>query len=253
MVRFIGAFNVIPELPTNLEPLRELAYNLHWTWNQDTFELFRRLDSELWEETNHNPVLMLGKINQTRLREASLDDGFIAHMNRVYNQLIIYLSQVTWYQKNYDAHDKPFIAYFSAEFGLTESMPIYSGGLGVLAGDHLKSASELGLPLVGIGIAYKEGYFQQYLTNDGWQHEKYDINDFYNLTMILVTDDKGEVVKIPLNFPGRKVYFQIWRIQVGRIPLFLLDTNMSENNDDDKKITRALYGGNNETRIQQEI
>ncbi|MGE5402362.1 MAG: alpha-glucan family phosphorylase [Ignavibacteriales bacterium] len=253
MANFIGTFNVIPSLPQNLERLRELAYNLYWTWNQDSFELFRRLERELWESTSHNPVMMLGKISQDRLTEAANDDGFIAHMNRAYDQLKSYLSSPTWFQKNFKGNGKPYIAYFSAEFGLTECLQIYSGGLGILAGDHLKSASELGLPLVGIGLLYKEGYFQQYLTSDGWQQERYEINDFYNLPMTLMLDEKQNPIKLHLNFPHRLVYFQIWRIDVGRIPLYLLDTNVPENNDEDRKITRTLYGGNSETRIQQEI
>ncbi len=253
MIKFIGQFNVVPSLPENLEPLREIAYNLHWSWNQDAQELFRRLDRDLWENTHHNPVLMLGKISQDLLREASEDDGFISHMNRVYLQLTIYMQEVTWYQKRYRGDDKPFVAYFSAEYGLTECLQIYSGGLGVLSGDHLKSASDLGIPLVAVGLCYKEGYFQQYLTSDGWQQERYELTDFHNQPMTLVTDSKNKPLKISLDFPGRKVYFQIWKIQVGRVPLYLLDTNIAENNDEDKRITRALYGGNKETRIQQEI
>lgn len=253
MVKFIGNFSVIPSLPKKLEPLREIAYNLYWTWNHDAQELFWRLDRDLWETTNHNPVMMLGKISQQKLNEISEDDGFISHMNRVYLQLNIYLEDKTWYQKKYGEAETPYIAYFSAEFGLTECMQIYSGGLGVLAGDHLKSASDLGIPLVGIGICYKEGYFQQYLAADGWQQELYPISDFLNLPMTLVTNEDKSPIKISLDFPGRLVFFQIWKIQVGRIPLYLLDTNVPENNDEDKKITRALYGGNKETRIQQEI
>lgn len=253
MANFIGTFNVIPSLPPGLEKLRELAYNLYWTWNFDAFELFRRLDRELWDSTNHNPVMMLGKISQERLLEASQDDGFVSHMNRAHEELKNYLQQPTWYQKNNKNNSKPYIAYFSAEYGLTESLQIYSGGLGILSGDHMKSASELGLPLIGIGLLYKEGYFQQYLTSDGWQQERYEINDFYTLPMTLVLDDNKTPIKISLTFPGRNVFFQIWRLDVGRIPLYLLDTNVPENNEDDKKITRTLYGGNSETRIQQEI
>ncbi|MGE5680979.1 MAG: alpha-glucan family phosphorylase [Bacillota bacterium] len=253
MANFIGTFSVIPSLPQNLERLRELAYNLHWTWSQDAFELFRRLDRELWDSTNHNPIMMLGKISQDRLQEVANDDGFIAHMNRAYDELKMYLTQTTWYQKSFKTNGKPYIAYFSAEYGLTESLQIYSGGLGILSGDHMKSSSELGLPLIGIGLLYKEGYFQQYLTSDGWQQERYEINDFYNLPMSLVLDEKKNPVKISLAFPNRSVYFQIWRLDVGRTPLYLLDTNVNENNEEDRKITRTLYGGNSETRIQQEI
>ncbi|MBI1937728.1 MAG: alpha-glucan family phosphorylase [Ignavibacteriales bacterium] len=253
MVNYIGRFNVVPSLPEKLEPLREIVYNLFWTWNQDAIEMFRRLDGKLWEETHHNPVLMLGKISQERLNEIALDDSFISHMNRVFVQMNIYVEEKTWYQKNYKYDKENIIAYFSAEFGLTECLQIYSGGLGVLSGDHLKSASDLGLPLVGVGLCYKEGYFQQYLTHDGWQQERYEITDFYNQPMALVTKSDKTPLRIELDFPGRKVSMQVWKIQIGRVPLYLLDTNVPENNDEDKKITRTLYGGNTETRIQQEI
>ncbi|MCF8264363.1 MAG: alpha-glucan family phosphorylase, partial [Melioribacteraceae bacterium] len=253
MINFIGTFNVIPSLPKKLEPLREIVYNLYWSWNQDALELFRRLDRDLWEKTNHNPVAMLGLMNQSRLEELAADDGFVSHMNRVYVQLNVYMEETAWFDKTYKQKDKAVIAYFSAEFGLTECLPIYSGGLGVLAGDHLKSASDLGLPLVGVGLCYKEGYFQQYLNADGWQQEKYDLTDFFNQPMELIRGEDGNALKMELDFPGRKVFFQIWKIQVGRIPLYLLDTNVSENSPEDRKITRALYGGNIESRIQQEI
>ncbi len=253
MIEFKGHFNVIPNLPEELEPLREISYNLFWTWNQDAINLFRRLDREIWEETNHNPVKLLGKVSQERLQEAAQDYGFISHMNRVYLQLQVYLEEITWYQKNFKEGELPSIAYFSAEFGLTECLQIYSGGLGVLSGDHIKSASDLGLPLVGVGLCYAEGYFQQYLTADGWQQERYEPTDFYNQPMTLVKNEKGEPVKIALDFPGRQVYIQIWKIQVGRVPLYLLDTDVEENSPEDRTITRTLYGGDIETRIQQEL
>ena len=253
MFNFKGSFNVVPSLPKELEPLREIAFNIFWSWNQDALKLFRRIDSKIWADSNHNPVVLLGKVSQERLQELADDHGFVAHMNRVYEGLNEYLNDLTWYQKNYSKSDKPFVAYFSAEFGLTECLQIYSGGLGVLSGDHLKSASDLGIPLVAIGLCYKEGYFQQYLTNDGWQQERYEITDFYNQPMTLVTDKDKNPIKIDLDFPGRKVYFQIWKIDVGRIPLYLLDTNLEENAPEDRRITRTLYGGNSETRIQQEI
>jgi len=253
MINFIGSFDVVPSLPKKLEPLREIVYNLYWSWNQDAVELFRRIDRELWESQGHNPIVLLDAVSQERLDELAVDDGFIAHMNRVYVQLEVYLQEVTWYQKNYQSKDTPYIAYFSAEYGLTECLQIYSGGLGVLSGDHMKAASDLGIPLVGVGLCYKEGYFQQYLTNDGWQQEKYTNNDFYNQPMNLVLNEEGEPVIIPLEFPGRKVYIQIWEIKIGRVPLFLLDTNLEQNSEADREITRTLYGGNNETRIQQEI
>jgi starch phosphorylase len=252
MINFIGNYNVTPSLPKNLEPLRTIASNLYWSWNVDAVSLFRRMDRDLWQQSNHNPVLMLGMISQSRLVELSNDDGFLAHLNRVAQRLAEYLGEARWYQKNYGHSDEKYIAYFSAEFGLTECLQIYSGGLGVLAGDHMKSASDLGLPLVGIGLCYKEGYFQQYLSNDGWQQEQYELIDFYNQPMELVEKD-GAPLKLDIDFPGRKVTFQVWKIQIGRVPLYVLDTNVPENTNDDKQITRGLYSGTVETRIQQEI
>ncbi len=252
MFKFLGTYNVVPALPENLEGLREVAFNLHWTWNPDSRELFRRLHMELWEETNHNPVMMLGKISQERLTEVSHDDGFISHLNRVNSKLKEYLSEKTWFDKNYHPSGDFNIIYFSAEFGLTECLQTYSGGLGVLAGDLLKASSDLGIPLIGLGLLYKEGYFQQYLNSDGWQHERYEINDFYNLPMELVHKN-NEPLTLSINLAGREVFFQVWKIQIGRVPLYLLDTNIEFNSETDRKITETLYGGNVETRIQQEI
>lgn len=253
MHKFLGTYNVVPSLPENLEKLREVAYNLHWTWHSDSRELFRRLDRELWDETNHNPVMILGNISQERLEEVSHDDGFVAHLERVYNKLQDYLNEKTWYQKNYNFSPSFNIIYFSAEFGLTESLQTYSGGLGVLAGDHLKASSDLGIPLMGMGLLYKEGYFQQYLDSDGWQHERYEINDFDNLPMQLVRNGRNEPLTLSVSFADREVFFQVWKIQIGRIPLYLLDTNVQMNSQEDRIITRTLYGGNVETRIEQEI
>ncbi len=253
MYKFLGTYHVVPKLPEKLESLRDLAYNLHWTWNIETQSLFRRLDRELWEETNHNPILLLGKVSQERLEEISNDEGFLSHLKRAYNSLQVYLSEPTWFNKNYKNGHDFHIVYFSAEYGLTECLQTYSGGLGVLAGDHLKAASDLGIPLTGVGLLYKEGYFQQYLTSDGWQHERYEINDFENLPMKLVLNGDNRALLLSVDFPGRKVYFQIWKIQIGRTPLYLLDTNVVENSITDCKITETLYGGNIETRIQQEI
>ncbi|MFQ6115718.1 MAG: DUF3417 domain-containing protein, partial [bacterium] len=217
MTRPIYTFTVVPSLPEKLEGLRELAFNLRWSWDHETIELFRRLDRNLWEETGHNPVLLLSRIRQERLEDAASDDGFMAHYERVWRNFTDYLnSKSTWYRKTYGAADKPLIAYFSAEFGLTECLLIYSGGLGILAGDHLKSASELGLPLVGVGLLYQQGYFRQYLNADGWQQESYPINDFYNMPIELEQKEDGSPLNIEVTCPGRKVTAQIWRVQVGR-------------------------------------
>jgi len=253
MHKFLGTYHVVPSLPKELERLRELAYNIHWSWNPDSAELFRRLDRDLWIATNHNPVMMLGIISQSRLEEASHDDGFRAHLDRVYNNFQQYLTEKTWYKKNFNYPETFNIVYFSAEFGLTECLQTYSGGLGVLSGDHLKAASDLGIPLIGVGLLYKVGYFQQYLDSDGWQHERYEINDFDNLPMKLVLNENGTPLTLSVSFSDREVFFQVWKIQVGRVPLYLLDSNVPLNSEIDRKITETLYGGNVETRIQQEI
>ncbi|MEA2031394.1 MAG: alpha-glucan family phosphorylase [candidate division Zixibacteria bacterium] len=253
MPKSYDTFRVRAILPDELAILEELSYNLHWTWNHETIELFRRLDGDLWNAVYHNPVKMLGLIKQDRLSQIINDEGFMDQLKRVYNNLQEHLTGKTWFEKKYEKFESPKIAYFSMEFGLTECLPIYSGGLGILAGDHLKSASELGLPLAGVGLLYQQGYFQQYLNTDGWQQETYPDNDFYNLPIHIETDENGKPVLVEVPFPGRTVYAKIWRAQVGRIPLYLLDTNIPQNNQDDRKITYQLYGGDDETRIQQEL
>ena len=249
----IRKFNVSPSLPPSLEPLRKLAYNLHWDWNVETKDLFRRLDRDLWESSNQNPVLMLGTISQQRLQEVSEDQGFLAQMNRAALQLDDYLKNRAWYNKQRGTQQKECYAYFSMEFGLVKALPIYSGGLGVLAGDHLKSASDLGLPLVGVGLLYQEGYFSQYLNADGWQQERYPINDFYNMPLHLERNPDGSELRIAVDYPGRKVFARIWRVQVGTVPLYLLDTNIEPNNRYDQDITDQLYGGDKDLRMHQEI
>ncbi|MEH2249597.1 alpha-glucan family phosphorylase [Nostoc sp.] len=249
----IRTFNVSPSLPPRLEPLRRLAYNLHWDWNVETKDLFRRLDSDLWESSHHNPVLMLGTISQSRLLEVVEDEGFLAQMDRADRQLEDYLQERTWYQKQREQKPKECYAYFSAEFGLVDCLPVYSGGLGVLAGDHLKSASDLGLPLVGVGLLYQQGYFAQYLNADGWQQERYLSNDFYNMPLHLERNSDGSELRIAVDYPGRKVYARVWRVQVGTVPLYLMDSNIEPNNVYDHDITDQLYGGDIDMRIHQEI
>ncbi len=257
----IHTFTITPKLPDRLKCLKEIAYNLSWSWNNDIIDLFRRLDADLWEETEHNPVLMLGVINQERLEEVAGDDAFLAYMDKVCENLESYMKSTSWYDKHSkqvehsdEIGNNLCIAYFSAEFGITECMPFYSGGLGVLAGDYLKSASDLGIPIVGVGLLYQEGYFHQHLNSDGWQEELYPENDFYNLPIQLERDKDGNPVKIKVEYPNRPVTAQIWRAQIGRVPLYLLDTNIPENpNPEDRDITDRLYGGDQEYRIRQEI
>ena len=244
----IYTYNVSPRIPERLACLDDLSLNLRWSWDHPTIELFRRMDPDLWETTGHNPRLMLGRIDQRRLAELEADEAFLAHMDRASESLNEYLESTGWFLRAHPEAVGLLVAYFSAEFGLTECVPNYAGGLGILAGDHLKSASDLGLPLVGVGLLYQGGYFRQYLNADGWQQETYPINDFYNLPVAPV-----DHVTVAIDFPGRSVRALVWKVQVGRIPLYLLDTNIKENTPEDRRITGALYGGDRELRIQQEI
>ncbi len=256
MIKPVATVNVMPNLPASLTRLEELGYNLRWAWDIETVNLFRRLDNELWTKTGHNPVLMLGLVSQERLNEVQNDPSFMAHMNRVLDSFDQYMAaENTWYKDNYGhLQEDPRIAYFSMEFGITESIQNYSGGLGVLSGDHLKSASDLGLPLIGLGLLYQEGYFQQYLNADGYQQESYPINDYSKLPVSLQADADGKPIKISVPMPGRLLYAQIWKLQVGRVPLYLLDTNIPDNPlAEDRDLTDRLYGGDRRTRIRQEV
>ena len=252
-MKHIRPFNVVASLPEELSGLRTLAYNLWWSWNAEALELFMRLDRELWNEVSHNPVLLLGKIDQRRLQELKTDSGFLAHLRRVLNKLDHYMAEPAWFQRVHGNSRPADVGYFSLEFGIHESLPIYSGGLGVLAGDHLKSASDLGVPLVGVGLLYRRGYFHQRLNADGWQQEVYPDNDFYNMPVTLLRNADGQPTKIQVELPGRAVQAQIWLAQVGRVPLYLLDTNLESNPPADREITASLYGGDNDMRIRQEI
>ncbi len=250
----ILTFQVDPVVPARLKVLRELAYNICWSWEHDTIALFRRLDRDLWEETYHNPVLLLGRLPQERLEEVAHDDAFLAHLDRLASDLQQYLqSPSTWYLRTFGSSKRPLVAYFSMEFGLTESLPIYSGGLGILAGDHLKSASDLGVPLVAVGLLYQKGYFRQYLNNEGWQQELYPVNDFYTMPVVPLRDAKGDPLHVTVDLAGRPLTARLWHVQVGRITLVLLDTNIPENPDDLKGVSGELYGGDGEVRIRQEI
>lgn len=249
----IRMYRVVPALPDALKPLMEIAKNLWWTWTPDAVALFCRLDPEAWAEHGHNPVRMLGFVSQERLEEAALDEAFLNEIYRVHSRLDQHCTCRTWFASKHAEVAGDTIAYFSAEFGLTECLRIYAGGLGVLAGDHLKSASELGIPLVGVGLLYQNGYFQQHLSPDGWQQESYPELDFANLPIDRVLTPDGEWLKVTIDMPFGQTYVGVWKVQVGRIPLYLLDTNVPENKPEAQAITRNLYGGDVETRIQQEI
>lgn len=249
----VRTFIVLPYLPRPLARLRELAYNLWWTWNEHARDCFLRLDREIWSTCYHNPVVMLNQLPQTRLDAAAKDVGLVAQVNRVLEDFDRYMNGESWFHENYGDMGGQKIAYFSAEFGLSECLPVYSGGLGVLAGDHLKSASDLGLPLVAVGLLYRQGYFRQTLTPDGWQQETYPDNDFYQLPLSQVLDETGKPLHVGITVSKRKVAVQVWKCQVGRVPLYLLDTDLPENHAEDREITHRLYGGDQGMRIRQEL
>jgi len=249
----VHSFTVLPALPDSLKALESIAQNLFWSWNPQFIELFRRIDSNLWTACGHNPVKLLGSLPQGRLEELTENEGFLCELQQAEEKLKSYFDRPTWFEKVCSKCTEPVIAYFSAEFGIHECLPIYSGGLGVLSGDHLKSASDLGLPLVGVGLLYQKGYFRQYLNIDGWQQEVYTENDFYNMPIELVRKKNGQPLTVSVEYPGRRVLAQIWCASIGRLKLYLLDTNITANSSVDRMTTVSLYGGDREMRIRQEI
>ena len=248
----IHRFVVVPAVPEKLKSLTELAYNLWCLWNYEAAGLFMRLDPDLWEHANHNPVRMLSHVAQEKLQIAATDEGFLAHLNRIMADFRHYMTTSTWYRQHYP-QSKAQIAYFSAEYGLHESLPIYSGGLGVLSGDHMKSASDLGLPLVGVGLLYRFGYFRQALNNDGWQTENYPENDFFTMPVTQVLNENNKPLTITVEYPWGPVHAYVWKVAIGRINLYLMDTNVPENRPEDREITARLYGGDQEMRVRQEV
>ncbi len=254
-------FLVNTRLPDRIRHLKDLAMNMWFSWNYEAVELFVRLgynpsrspQKNYWEESDQNPVKLLSLIPQEELLEASRDDSFVANLDRVYRKFTDYFDRQTWFERRFPDNRDFHVAYFSCEYGLDECLPVYSGGLGILSGDHLKSCSDLGIPLVGIGLLYQEGYFQQYLNNDGWQQERYPTNDWYNMPVSLMTTEQGEPITVSIQLNAATVICQIWKVQVGRIPLYLLDTNLPKNTLEHRQITHRLYGGDRDMRIRQEI
>jgi starch phosphorylase len=252
-MRPLRTFTVEPSLPSELAGLLELAHNLWWSWQGDAQDLFRRLDPQGWETCYHNPVAMLGRIDQERLTQMAADDGFLAHLQRVHEEFRQYVDRRGWWYKTFGGDRQPQVAYFCAEYGISECLPIYSGGLGVLAGDHLKSVSALDVPMAAIGLLYQQGYFRQRLNADGWQLELFPRNDFHNMPVTLMRNADNTPVVAQVDMPGRICRLQVWKAQVGRINLYLLDSNVPENSPEDRHITAQLYGGDQEMRIRQEV
>jgi starch phosphorylase len=245
----ISTYTVKPKLPAALRPLEEMAQNLWLSWNFDAVQLFILLDYDAWAKSQQSPIRTLGMVSQERLEKAAKDDSYLAALNEVYKRFQRYKKGDTWYRGS----KKDVVAYFSMEYGMDTSLPIYSGGLGILSGDHMKTSSDMGLPLVGIGLLYRQGYFQQYLNADGFQQENYPENDWYNMPVERKNDKDGNAIKISVDLAGRVLTAQIWEVKVGRSSLYLLDTNIEENAADLRNVTATLYGGDKETRIQQEI
>ncbi|MBK9330944.1 MAG: alpha-glucan family phosphorylase [Ignavibacteria bacterium] len=233
--------------------LKEIAYNLSWSWSKDTVELFNDINPDFWNWSQHNPVMVLNEINPSYLEFILEKKNLGSRINTIYTDYKEYMTKSTYFDEKHFKSEKPIIAYFSAEFGITECLKTYSGGLGVLSGDHMKSSSDLGIPLVGIGLAYNYGYFTQLINQNGWQTENYELNDFKNLPIYILRDENYIPLKVSVNFPGRDIYCQVWVAKIGRVKLYLLDTFIPENSVKDRRITDILYGGDHESRIMQEM
>ncbi|HHP7244165.1 MAG TPA: alpha-glucan family phosphorylase, partial [Elainellaceae cyanobacterium] len=237
-------------LPLPLKRLADLAYNYWWSWTTEKVSLFRNIDPEMWDRCGHNPVAFLETVPDSRLTQMLEDPSYLSRLNDLVSRFDHYLSETnTWANRVSPqiSREHP-VAYFCAEFGIHESLPIYSGGLGILAGDHLKSASDLGVPMVGVGLLYRQGYFRQRLSRNGWQEDYYVDNLFEKMPLELMRSDQDAPITVELEIRNRRVKAQIWKARVGRVELFLLDTDRDDNDPIDRWLTGHLYGGNRETR-----
>ncbi|MFC1405401.1 MULTISPECIES: alpha-glucan family phosphorylase [Streptacidiphilus] len=257
-MKAIRRFTVRTVLPEPLRALGELALNLRWSWHPDTRELFREVDPETWEAAGRDPVRLLGQVAPQRLTALAADRRFLRRLGDAADDLNDYLSGPRWYQNQLALPDPPglpaAIAYFSPEFGITATLPQYSGGLGILAGDHLKAASDLGVPIIGVGLLYRHGYFRQSLSKDGWQQERYPLLDPNELAVSQLREADGSPSTVTLALPGgRQLHARIWKAQVGRVPLLMLDSDIEENAASERDVTDRLYGGGSEHRLLQEM
>jgi starch phosphorylase len=253
MTEPIKILDVRPKIPESLKEIHDLCHNMWFAWNHEARDLFTRMNPDLWEESVKNPVELLCRLSQTELTGLAEDEGFLAHLRRVNQDFQRYISEEPDPDIFGSRKSSFTVAYFTAECGVTDCLPIYSGGLGILSGDHLKSASDLKLPLVGVSLAYQKGYFRQYLTHDGWQMETYPLNQFNRMPMMRVRDSQGDPVHVLIDLKGEQVRVQAWEVRIGRVRLFLLDTNVADNSEWARSITSELYGGDREMRIRQEI
>src|SRR5438270_7087306 len=246
-VRALRSFTVRARLPEPLAPLQELAFNLRWSWDNRTRDLFRWVDPQIWEASFHEPVRLLSLVGRQRLDQLAADPGFMGFLDEMHGELRRYLQGPRWFQTR-GASSLRVVAYCSPEFGIAEPLPQYSGGLGVLAGDHLKASSSLGVPLVGVGLMYRLGYFRQHLDSDGWQEERYPVLDPHAMALELV-----DGVRVSVDLAGTALEAQVWLAQVGRVKLYMLDADIEPNEPDVRAVTDRLYGGGPEHRIRQEI
>jgi glycogen phosphorylase len=246
-MKALRSFTVRPRLPQALAALEDIAMNLRWSWDERTRDLFRWVDPDAWEEGRHDPVRLLGEVSRERLAELEGDPAFRTFLGEIADSLSRYLERPRWFQERGESALRT-VAYFSPEFGIAEALPQYSGGLGVLAGDHLKAASDLGVPLVGVGLFYRHGYFRQSLNSDGWQQERYPELDPFAMALRRVPD-----VRVTVDLAGHPLHARVWRADVGRVRLFMLDTDIDDNDHAGRIITDRLYGGDTEHRLRQEI
>ncbi|MCW2754913.1 MAG: glycosyltransferase family 1 protein, partial [Marmoricola sp.] len=254
-MRAIRRFTVRPVLPPALAPLLELVTNLRWSWHPETQDVFAAMDPDAWDEVGHDPVRLLGALPPERLDALAADEGFRARLEQARADLATYLTGERWFQKRpADLRAPRAIAYFSPEYGITSVLPQYSGGLGILAGDHLKTASDLGVPLIGVGLLYRHGYFRQSLSREGWQQETYPVLDPDGLPITPLREEDGSHAEVCLDIPGdHQLLARIWVAQVGRVPLLLLDSDVEGNPEALRDVTDRLYGGTSEHRLRQEL
>jgi len=253
-VKAIRRFTVRTVLPDPLQPLEQLATNLRWSWNDQARALFDSIDSDVWRATGYDPVQLLGEVGPERLEQLATDPGFVDWVQGSGAELDQYLSRPRWYQTDEGAGKPSSIAYFSPEFGIAAALPQYSGGLGILAGDHLKAASDLGVPIIGVGLFYRSGYFRQSLSREGWQQEHYPVLDPDGMPLSVVREHDGSPAVVSIGLPGGgALHAHIWKAQVGRVPLLMLDSDIEENGPVERTVTDRLYGGGHDQRFLQEI
>ncbi|BBE31019.1 alpha-glucan phosphorylase [Tepiditoga spiralis] len=253
-MNFLSKVTAIPKLPERIKGLKVLSKNMWWTWNYDSQKLFEIIDLDLWISTNRNPVVFLKNVSQKKLDSVLNDEEFLNLYDYVMKTFENYMNtDDTWFNKTHKNYKGGEIAYFCAEYGIHESLPIYSGGLGILAGDHVKSASDIGIPYIGVGFLYRQGYFQQKINNEGWQESIYESYDFADLAVDPAKDKNGEEVYVDIDIAGKKVFVKVWELKVGRVKVYLLDTDIPQNDPDERWLTSRLYGGDQEMRIRQEM